>query len=75
MNTILKGAAIAALATMGFSLSACGSETANANVDEAPNAADLTAAALDQEAAANVAAAPSEAPSGEPSTEPSASAH
>lgn len=58
MNSILKGAAIATLTVMGMSLSACGSETANANATPSPDAADLTAAALDQEMAANPAAAP-----------------
>ena len=63
MNTILKGAAIVALTAMGASLSACGSESANANATPSQDAADLTAASLDQEMAANPAPPPTEAAS------------
>jgi hypothetical protein len=53
MKSVLKGAAIATLVSIGFSLSACGSETANANAKAEPDTADLTAAALDKDMAAH----------------------
>jgi hypothetical protein len=75
MKKIIKGAAIVALATAGMALSACGSETATANATATPDAADLTAAALDSEVAANPGPAPTETASGTPSGTPSAPAH
>lgn len=52
MNNMIKGAMLVALATMGLGLSGCGSDTANANATATPDPAELTAAALDREAAA-----------------------
>lgn len=52
MQNTIKGAMLVALATTGLSLSACGSNTANANATATPDPAELTAAALDREAAA-----------------------
>ena len=52
MKNAMKGAAIAALAALGLGLSACGDSSTSAREAATPDAADLTAAAIDQEAAA-----------------------
>lgn len=59
MKKAMKGAAIVALATLGFGLSACGNDSTAARAAADPDPADLTAAAIDQEAAA--AGVPTEA--------------
>jgi hypothetical protein len=51
MKKAMKGAAIVALATLGFGLSACGSESTDADATATMDAAELTAAAIDNEAA------------------------
>jgi hypothetical protein len=51
MKKAMKGAAIVALATFGLGLSACGSESTDADATATMDAAELTAAAIDNEAA------------------------
>jgi hypothetical protein len=60
MKKAMKGAAIVALAALGLGLSACGSESTDADATATMDAAELTAAAIDNEAA--TVGAPTEAP-------------
>ena len=74
MTKMIKGATIVALAALGMSLSACGSETANANATPTQDSADLTAAAIDSAPPAAVPA-PSDAATPAPTATASTPAH
>jgi hypothetical protein len=58
MKNLIKGAMLASVVTLGLSLSACGSESANASAAATPDPAEQTAASIDQGAPG----APQEAP-------------
>jgi hypothetical protein len=64
MTNLIKGAAIFVLAAMGLSLSACGSESANASATPTSDPAEQTAASIDSSVPAPVPA-PSDAAAAE----------
>jgi hypothetical protein len=72
MKKSMRGAAIVALAAFGLGLSACGSESTDADATATMDPAELTAAAIDNESAtvgAPTEAAPTDMATG---TEPAA---
>ena len=58
MMNAKKFGMIAGILALGFSVSACGTSSANPAAEKAPDAAEMTAAAIDQAAPAPVENAP-----------------